>query len=401
MKVLLVAPQPFFQERGTPIAVRLVAETLCAYGHQVDLLVYHEGEEVHVPGLRLIRAGRPPGVRKVPIGISWQKIMCDLWLIPRLIGAMLRNRYDVVHAVEEAIFPAAILNLFTRRKLIYDMDSSLVDQLTDKWRPLRPIRNLLRLVERAAVSQSHIVFAVCEDLAEKVRPWIGNERVVVLPDVPMNGQHHSAEQIEDLRSLVGTDAILTLYVGNLERYQGVDLLLEGLKASRAENVRLVVIGGEPAHISRYQAQAQAMGIADQVRFIGRRPLVALADYLEQADVLVSPRVRGQNTPMKVYSYMQAGKAILATDIRSHVQALDPTCAELVPATPEAVGRGLERLAGDAQLRRQLGEGARRRVERDFSPAAFRRRLQDGYGRLFAVWLGFLNMFDAALCIVGI
>jgi glycosyltransferase involved in cell wall biosynthesis len=397
MKVLLVAPQPFFQERGTPIAVRLVAETLCGNGHQVDLLVYHEGEDVDVPGLRLIRAGRPPGVRNVPIGISWQKILCDLWLIPRLIATLLKNSYDVVHAVEEAIFPAAILNLFTRRKLIYDMDSSLVDQLTDKWRPLRPARNLLRLIERAAVRRSHVVFPVCEDLAEKVRAWIGTDRVVVLPDVPMNGVDHSKDQVEDLRSLVGTDAVLALYVGNLERYQGVDLLLEGLKASCAGNVRLVVIGGDPAGVARYQARAEALGLGDQVRFMGRRPVSALSGYLDQADVLVSPRVLGQNTPMKVYSYMQAGKAILATDIRSHIQALDSTCAELVPPTPEAVGQGLERLAGDSGLRGRLGENARQRVERDYSPAAFRRRLQAGYSKLAVAGLTFWDALEPIAC----
>ena len=43
MKILLVAPQPFYQERGTPIAVRLLAETLCGAGHEVDLLTLVNG----------------------------------------------------------------------------------------------------------------------------------------------------------------------------------------------------------------------------------------------------------------------------------------------------------------------------------------------------------------------
>ena len=54
MNVLLLAPQPFYRERGTPIAVRLLAETLCSLGHAVDLLVYHEGEDISFPGLRLL-----------------------------------------------------------------------------------------------------------------------------------------------------------------------------------------------------------------------------------------------------------------------------------------------------------------------------------------------------------
>ncbi len=380
MKILLIAPQPFYQERGTPIAVRLLAETLCSFGHSVDLLVYHEGEDIEVPRLRLIRTRRPPGVHSVPIGISWQKIVCDCWLIPRLIGTLIKNSYDVVHAVEEAIFPAVIINLFARRKLIYDMDSSLVDQLTDKWRPLRPMRGFLQLFEKLAVRRSSLVFAVCEDLAAKVRPWVGSERVVVLPDVPIS-EGHADEPIEDLRSLVGADAVLALYVGNLEHYQGIDLLLEAVAASTAKNVRLVVIGGENSHVAEYRLRAQALAIDRQVHFMGPRPVSTLRGYLEQADVLVSPRVLGENTPMKIYSYMQAGKAILATDIRSHAQALDSTCAELVSPSVDAFGNGLQRLAEDLEHRRRLGSAALEKVEREYSLSAFRHTLQRAYSRL--------------------
>ncbi|MBT7065178.1 MAG: glycosyltransferase, partial [Verrucomicrobia bacterium] len=63
MKILLLAPHPFYQERGTPIAVRLLAETLAADGHHVDLLSYHEGDNVTIhPGVTHHRAPAPPGV---------------------------------------------------------------------------------------------------------------------------------------------------------------------------------------------------------------------------------------------------------------------------------------------------------------------------------------------------
>ena len=83
MKILLIAPQPFYQERGTPIAVRLLIETLCAAGHEVHLLTYHEGEDVAVPGLTIFRAARPPGIGNIPIGFSWKKVVwmkCFAWL---------------------------------------------------------------------------------------------------------------------------------------------------------------------------------------------------------------------------------------------------------------------------------------------------------------------------------
>ncbi len=378
MRILLAAPQPFFQERGTPIAVRLLAETLCDFGHQVDLLVYHEGEDVSVPGLRLFRAWRPPGVRHVPIGISPQKLVCDVFMVVKMIGLLLRNRYDVVHAVEEALFPSALFNLFSRRKLVYDMDSWLSEQLTDKWRPLQPLRPLLVGFERAVVRRATVVLPVCEDLAVKVRPWTAADRVVVLPDVPV-GDGPITGSVDRLRELVESDAPIALYVGNLERYQGIDLLLDAVaRLQPGARFRMIVIGGIDADINRYRQKVEQMGIAARVQFIGRRPVAHLGAYLAQADILVSPRTLGDNTPMKVYSYMQSGRAILATDIRSHTQALDPGCAELVAANPAAMAAGMERLAADAELRSRLGAAARAKAEAEYSLAAYRRRLKRAY-----------------------
>jgi len=378
LRILLAAPQPFFQERGTPIAVRLLAETLCDFGHQVDLLVYHEGEDVRMPGLRLFRAWQPPGVRHVPIGISPQKLICDVFLVARMIGLLLRNRYDVVHAVEEALFPSALFNLFSRRKLVYDMDSWLSEQLTDKWSLLRPLRPLLVGFERAVVRRATVVLPVCEDLAAKVRPWTVANRVVVLPDVPV-GDGPVTGRIDSLRDMVESDALIGLYVGNLERYQGIDLLLDALAQLRPDTrIHMIVVGGSDAGIARYRQKAAEMGLAARVKFIGRRPVDHLGAYLAQADILVSPRTLGDNTPMKVYSYMQSGKAILATDIRSHTQALDAGCAELVAANPAAMAAGLEHLAVEAGLRSRLGAAARAKAEAEYSLPAYRRRLQRAY-----------------------
>jgi glycosyltransferase involved in cell wall biosynthesis len=317
-------------------------------------------------------------VRHVPIGISPQKLICDVFLVAKMIGLLLRNRYDVVHAVEETLFPSALLNLFSRRKLVYDMDSWLSEQLTDKWRFLRPLRPLLVGFERAVVRRATVVLPVCEDLAVKVRPWTAAERVIVLPDVPV-GDGPVTGSVDALRDVAGDDAVIGLYVGNLEHYQGIDLLLDALARLPPDTrFHMIVVGGSDADIARYRQKSEHMGIASRVKFIGRRPVAHLGAYLAQADILVSPRTLGDNTPMKVYSYMQSGKAILATDIRSHTQALDAGCAELVAANAAAMAAGMERLTADVALRSRLGAAARARAEAEYSLAAYRGRLQRAY-----------------------
>lgn len=382
MKILLVAPQPFYSERGTPIAVRLLATTLCEAGHEVDLLVYHDGEDVALPNLRLLRARRPPGVREVPIGISVAKLLCDVSLVAAMLRLLRTGNYDVVHAGEEAIFPAVMFGRTRGRRVVYDMDSSLADQLTDKWTALRALRPALVALERAAVRRADATVAVCEDLAAKVRPWVGGDRVLVLPDVPLAADVEPCA-VDALRALVAAGT-LALYVGNLERYQGIDLLMDALaRLPGSSDVRTIVVGGIPQDVERYRRCAVERGLAGRVTFLGPRPIAWLGPLLAQADVLLSPRTRGTNTPMKIYSYMQSGKAILATDIRSHTQALDADCALLAAPDPASFAAALERLAGDASLRARLGAAARARAEREYSLESYTRTVRDLYARLAA------------------
>ena len=92
-----------------------------------------------------------------------------------------------------------------------------------------------------------------------------------------------------------------------------------------------------------------------------------------ADVLVSPRLQGRNTPMRVYSYMQAGRAIVATAIPTHTQVLDDSCALLAAPTPESYADALSR-ASDAETRDRLGQAAREKCAREYGMPAFERAM---------------------------
>ena len=264
------------------------------------------------------------------------------------------------------------------RKLVYDMDSWLSEQLIDKWRALRLLRLPLMGIEGRAVRRATVVLPVCEDLAQKIRPWTDESRVIVLPDVPADHAEPEAH-VDSLHALVPQDSVVGLYVGNLETYQGIDLLLEGMaRLPQDTRFRLIVIGGSDSDIERYRRRGTQLAVNEIVSFIGPRPLAQLNAYLEQADVLVSPRTLGGNTPMKIYSYMQSGKAIVATDIRSHTQVLDDSCAELVAPEPESFAGGISRLVEDVERRNSLGAAAQQKAQSEYSLAAYRSRLKRAY-----------------------
>lgn len=380
MNILLVAPQPFYEERGTPIAVRLLAQALCAQGHRVDLVTYHLGADIACEGLRLSRIPRLPGIRRMPIGFSLQKLACDFFLFFKVARRMLRGRYDVVHCVEESIFFTLLLPKRGAR-VVYDMDSSMADQLVEKWPALRAASGLFNACERRAVRRADLVLPVCDALAEKVRAHAPGKPLMVLSDVALRGDE-SGPPSEDIRHGLPPDAVVALYVGNLESYQGVGLLIEALARTGPDaRVHLIVIGGEARDVAALRAQAQALGVAGRCRMLGPRPVAGLAGYLRQADILVSPRLRGANTPMKIYSYMAAGRAILATNIHSHTQVLDDRTARLAAPTAEALAAGLGALAADEGSRRALGTAAAARAEERHTVAAYRRVVDSAYRRL--------------------
>jgi glycosyltransferase involved in cell wall biosynthesis len=388
VNILVLAPHPFFQARGTPLAVKRVLQFLSARGHQLDLLTLHEGEDVEIPNCRIHRIARPFGIRNVRPGFSFKKVVCDVFMFVQCLRMVRKKRYDLIHAVEESAFIAAAMQRLTGIPYIYDMDSSLAEQLVDAYPALQFAFPALRRCEALAVRRSLGVLTVCaalEDVAHAHAPDKPIGRVEDTTLLSSEGVHHGNGLATDaaLPAGVGSEAPLAMYVGNLEHYQGIGLLLDGFRHTlkRVPQAHLVIVGGLKDDIVRYRHRASRLGIVSQVHFLGPRPITSLNGLLQRADVLVSPRLKGLNTPMKIYSYLDSGTAVLATRLRTHTQVLDDRTAYLVAPEPEALGNGLAELLSDPVLRERLGREAKAYVQQEFTPEAAERKLDSFYSMM--------------------
>jgi len=74
MKILMLAPEPFFQPRGTPFSEYFRIKALSDLGHRVDLITYHLGEDVKINNLKILRIPDLFYIKKIKIGPSWAKI---------------------------------------------------------------------------------------------------------------------------------------------------------------------------------------------------------------------------------------------------------------------------------------------------------------------------------------
>ncbi len=378
LTILLTAPQPFFQERGTPIAVRLLCETLAAQGYDVHLLVYHEGENIELPDVTLHRSLNLPFIKNIRPGMSLKKIICDLFILVEMIRLHRRYTIDLVHAVEESVFLAQFLKLFTKTPYIYDMDSSMPEQIIDKHPRLKSLGSILESFEKKAVRSSTGVIAVCRALEDTARDYSPATPILRLEDISMvDGEAQGDEKLREQYNIPG---VLILYVGNLESYQGIDLLLEGFAQARIErsDANLLIIGGNPDDIEKYKLISKNLGIQDRVIFCGPRPMNLLGYYLSQADILVSPRTQGSNTPMKIYSYLGSGKAVLATRLPTHTQALTDDVSCLVSQDAGSMAAGIEQLCADSSLRERLGKNGKALAENEYSMTAYIKKLSSFY-----------------------
>jgi glycosyltransferase involved in cell wall biosynthesis len=379
VKILMLAPHPFYQARGTPIAVKTVLEFLSDRGHQVDVLTYHEGSDVDIANVRIFRIPRVPGCDDIRPGFSFKKLICDAVMAGSCLRMMRRTRYDLVHAVEEAAFIAAAMKAIAGVPYVYDMDSSLAEQMVDSIPRLEPFYPMMRRIEGLALRRCAGVLTVCAALEAVALSHAPGATVGRVEDTTLLPERAA----DNGRSLLPPETAgfpVAMYVGNLEHYQGIDLLLEGFQhtVGRVPHARLVIVGGQEDDITRYRARARELGISSAVHFLGPRPVSALAELLGEADVLVSPRLKGLNTPMKIYSYLDSGTAVLATRLRTHTQVLDERTAFLVDPEPAALGDGLATLLADPLLRQRLAGEAKEYVQREFTPEAARRKLDAFY-----------------------
>ncbi|MHB1415262.1 MAG: glycosyltransferase family 4 protein [Chloroflexota bacterium] len=154
------------------------------------------------------------------------------------------------------------------------------------------------------------------------------------------------------------------FVGGFYPWHGIDLLLDAfcLVSGVNHTAKLLLVGDGPVR-QEMESMAESLGIRDQVIFTGMIPHEEVAALLSVSDIaVVNPRssapTRSQS-PLKLFEYMAAGKAIVApATVEMNAILSDGVNGYLVPPDDRAaLGQALLELLADAQLRSKLGQAA--------------------------------------------
>lgn len=387
MNILFILPMPFFRERGSPMRALPQLMELGATGHSVDLLCYPFGNDLAIPNVRLVRSPKVPGVDDVKVGPSLAKIPLDAMMFLKAVQMCRQKRYDVIQAVEEAAFMAALLKKLFGRKLVYNMDSHLSDQLRySGFFKATLLLQLAEAAEQAVMRYADLAVTVGPVLSDFVREAAPDVDILELHDAPLTDFFvEDATRACQLRAELGlkeSDRI-ALYTGNFSGYQGVDLLIRaaGVLAARNAVIKMVIVGGEAAEAEQMQALAETCGAGSVCIFAGKRPAGDIPAFITLAEVLLSPRILGTNPPLKIYTYLQSGRVIVATNISTHTQVVDERCAILAEPTPEGFAEAVMKALAEPELATALAAEARQRVEERYSMKMFRQKVRTAFARL--------------------
>lgn len=383
-RVLVVVPQPFFTSRGTPFSVYYRSLITSELGIEVDLLTYGQGEDVEIEGVRIVRIPDFPFLGPIKIGPSWQKLFLDGFIVLWCFVLLLRWRHAVVHAHEEAVFFLRWFKPVFGFKLIYDMHSSLPEQLRNyRFTTSHFLIRLFERLEASSLRAADAVITICPELARYAGVRMPDPRRHFLienslfEEVRLKARPSStappAVEVPDLPE----GRPIVLYAGTFEVYQGLDVLITAFAEVRraCPEALLVLVGGAPDQVERMRALSDAHDLGEDALIVGRLPKAIVMRWIARAQVLVSPRSHGSNTPLKIYEQLASGIPLVATRILSHTQVLNDDVCFLVEPTPEAMAEGLVQALTDREAGARVASNARALYEHAYARPIYETKIR--------------------------
>ncbi len=221
------------------------------------------------------------------------------------------------------------------------------------------LRLLARRLERFVWRSADTVLAVTGVLKDMiVQAGVPAQQIEVVP----NGIDPARFTALPPRGSMDQPVVLG-FVGFVRDWHGLDTVIAAMAAARdTSSLRLVVVGEGPARPG-LERQAAELGLGDRVSFLGLQDHGSIPALVGKFDIALQPRVVDYASPLKIFEYMAAGRAIVAPDqpnIRE-VLADGETALLFDPTQDGAMWQAIRRLESDAALRQALGEACRREI----------------------------------------
>lgn len=387
LRVLMLAPTPFFGDRGCHVRILEEIRALQDVGARVLLLTYPAGKDV--PDVDIRRLDSLEFLCGEKVGPQWGKLLLDAGLAAKSLGEASSFGPDIIHGhLHEGCLLGWILGGLLRVPVVFDYQGSLSGEMSHHGfiragsLPFAVFNRLEKLLNRlpSAVLAS-------SDAMRRVEAGPESGKWAVVSDAVDTGRFRPMPRDEELarRFELPSDRPVCAFLGLLNTYQGMDLLLECaayIKSVAGSKALHFLIMGYPG-VDYYAGRAKELDVLEHVSFTGRVPYEDAPRYLSLADFAVAPKIATTESNGKVINYMACGLPTVALDTAVNRELLG-TAGRYVPWKgrlrdgAKALGEALLDLARDPEERKRLSVLGVERVEKFFGRDRMSRELVNTY-----------------------
>ncbi len=329
IRVLMIAPTPFFADRGCHVKILEEVRALTKRNITVKVVTYHIGRDIE--GVDTERIIKIPWYKKLDAGPSVHKYYLDLILAAKAIKVAIKFKPDIIHAhLHEGVFVGKILQVFIKKPLVADYQGSMTGEMLD----------------HGFVRKKSLSFKFNNWLEKTINKWpqkiifsssqakdffLANfpasaEKVVSFVEGTNTEEFHPGYDVADLRKKLELDPgkKIVIYLGVLTKYQGIDVLISSIGeiVSKYKNVHFIIAGFP--NVAHYEDMAKDLGVSDFVTFTGKISHEEVPLYLNLGDIAVSLKLSQTEANGKLFGYMAVGLPCVVFDTQTNREILEDT-----------------------------------------------------------------------------
>lgn len=374
MHILVIAPTPYFSDRGCHIRILEEVTALKKAGHVPVLYTYHLGRDVG--DIQIYRSATLPWYKKTAAGPSWHKPYIDILLLWKILRTARKQSFDIIHAhLHEGAWIGWWVKLYLRKPLILDAQGSLVGEM-EAYNFFRfpGLRKFFWLLERWIINRADYIFTSSQATFDFIKEHFptSQSHMTLLGDAVSTLKPVDATTVSSATALreklsISENVPVIMYTGGLSKIKGIDLLLSSIPIVLKKFPEAIcVIVGYP-EIERCKAIVEKLGVSEHVRFVGQVDYFQLTTYLQLADVAVDPKPAGSGEASgKLLNYMAAGLPVVAFDSVNARAMVGEAGVLATLETPESLAEAIVDLLKNKDVQVRLGKAARERIEKVFS-----------------------------------
>ncbi len=306
-------------------------------------------------------------------------------------------RYNLlgIHVIHERYYGTAIGGALVSRKLgipfVLEVNADLFDQSHAQKTPIKGLQRRIFLEKtKYCFDQADKIICVSEQLrVHLIKKWnLPPEKTVTLEcaaDVEAFGQMYDTQVVR--QNLNFGEEPVVIWIGGFYVWHDLDLLLKSFVKvlNVIPNAKLVLVGDGKNRLP-FEQKVLEKGLERSVRMMGLIEHSKVPELLSIADVAVAPAPSmdahngGTGAPLKLFEYMAAGKAIVASNVYQSASVIqdDHTGILVEPGNVDRFAEAMIRVLIDRGERERLARNARQRAEERHSWEHYTKLLENIY-----------------------